>query len=353
MRGYPIRFRAAEERRAAIRRQAERHLEHGVPLLVLSGCSWQCSGGAQRPVALAREFARRGRAVFYSSGIDQATGEQDGVLVLRPEDADAAYDVLETTAGSVLVTLPTFYPVARRLAEHGWRVVYDLLDDWDGFVRAGDLQPAAIRDERALVRLAAAVTCSAPRLVERAARLGARAPMLVPNGGPDQPIVRQSPPPPDMLRGDVAVVYSGYLEGSWLDWRAFTALRQDPRIATTVVGRYIHVEQFPNQRFVGERPYHEAMQYVAWADVGIIPFQGELCRAVDAIKAYDYAAAGIWTVVTPVMEFHVGRPFTLVAEVHEFPDAVREAAERTERPSLEYIRANSWAARANAMEAVL
>ena len=152
--------------------------------------------------------------------------------------------------------------------------------------------------------------------------------------------------PDRMLAGPVRAVYSGYLFGSWLDWRIFERMNDHGRLATTVIGKYISVPAWGRVRFIGEKPYPDAMRYVAAAQVGVVPFKGELCRAVDAIKAYDYAAAGNWTVVTPDLEAHRGRPFTLVAGPDEFPDACAEAARKRKRPGPDYVRANAWSARA-------
>jgi hypothetical protein len=161
--------------------------------------------------------------------------------------------------------------------------------------------------------------------------------------------------PEDFERGDPAAVYCGYLQGSWFDWQPLMQLGE-AGIATTVVGNIITDPEIAHVRFVGEKPYPEAMRYVAAADVGLIPFKHlEICRAVDPIKAYDYWAAGLWTVATPQMEALRGRPFVLFAKPEDFPAAVQEAAERreTEAPDAAFVAANSWAERAKALSAVL
>lgn len=318
----------------------------GKPLLMLSGCGWNCSGSGQRPVGLMRELALLGYAAIYHSTLERETRLVDNVLVIDRVGLDAAMPVLLKERGSVISTLPTWMPLVRSFISAGWRFVYDLIDDWDEFVAAGDLNKSALQNEREMITSADVVTCSAPRLVCRASALGAKEPRLILNGGPAGPLPVPEDPPADMLTEGVRAVYSGYLFGSWLDWNILNHLRDTPGISTTVVGKYENVQQAPSLRFVNEKPYAEAMRYVACGHVGIIPFRGKLCYSVDPIKAYDYWAGGLWCVSTPDVEPLAGRPYVILARREEFPEAVLAAAEKKDRPTAKFIAANSWKARA-------
>ncbi|HAM58315.1 MAG TPA: hypothetical protein DCQ64_24035 [Candidatus Rokubacteria bacterium] len=348
-RGAVVAARAAIEGALASPLAPLRSAAPGVPMCILSGCGWQDTGGAQRPVALARAFAAAGHPVIYCSKLDHGVAVRDGCLVTDRMTMAAAAPALRGAGGVVITTLPDWTPLVQRIQEQGWRVAYDLIDDWDGFVAGGDLGSAALRQERELVAMAELVTCSAPRLVERAQRLGAKRTALIYNGGPEDPFERPECPPCDMLLGSTQAIYSGYLYGSWFDWSILWRLTGRRRLATTVVGRYSRVDALPRVRFVGERSYADAMRYVASADVGLVPFAGSLCRSVDPIKYYDYLAAGIWTVATPDVKPLIGRPFVVTARPDEWPDAVASAARRKARPTADDVRANAWSARARQM----
>jgi len=66
----------------------------GKPLLMLSGCGWNCSGSGQRPVGLMRELALLGYAAIYHSTLERETRLVDNVLVIDRVGLDAAMPVL-------------------------------------------------------------------------------------------------------------------------------------------------------------------------------------------------------------------------------------------------------------------
>jgi glycosyltransferase involved in cell wall biosynthesis len=329
-------------------------------ILIMSGCYWDAEGGAQRPVALARELSTLGMTViYYNSDQRQTTEERDGVWCVGPGEWSAWLVYLRGLRGIVQAALPAYAPDAMLLRRNGWRLTYDLLDDWDSFFRAGDMGVASLDEsivrERMLIAVSDFVTCSATVLIEQARKRGCLSPHLVRNGGPEG-MLPTSPMPEDMLAGKIRVVYSGHLAGSWFDWGILKELDECEDLAVTVVGalgqgeaRWEHtipVERFERVRFVGARPYADAMRYVVNAHVGIVPFQGDLSAAVDPIKRWDYAAAGIWTIGTPELTELEGEPFVLLAPRGQFADAVRKAARKRSRPDLDYVTGNSWRARA-------
>lgn len=347
------------------RMRAPRHLLPAEALLrpimlIMSGCYWDAEGGAQRPVALARELSALGMTVLYhNTDRRQMTEERDGVWCIGPQEWPAWLAYLTQLRGIVQAALPAFARDAMLLRRSGWRMTYDLLDDWDSFFRAGDMGAASLEEnitrERMLVAASDFVTCSAKALLKQVRKRGCCSPHLVRNGGPAAPLPK-AVMPEDMLDGKIRVVYSGHLGGSWFDWGILKELDECEDLAVTVVGalgqgeeRWEHtipIEQFKRIRFVGGRPYADAMRYVVNAHVGIVPFRGDLSAAVDPIKRWDYAAAGLWTVGTPELSELADEPFILLAPAGEFAAAVRKAARKRSRPDAGYVTANSWGARA-------
>ena len=74
----------------------------------------------------------------YHNRLDRREAWRDGVHVIDAPEIGPA--------DLCLCCLPEYAPIADRLRQGGAVVVYDLLDDWDGFVSAGDLR----RGERTL-----------------------------------------------------------------------------------------------------------------------------------------------------------------------------------------------------------
>lgn len=312
------------------------------PFLFLSGCRFTDTGGAQRPPQLAKALASMGHEVAYHNRLHRRYERVDGVDVL-PECDVLSWGNL-APSGVVVCSLAEYLPFARQLSH--LTLVYDCLDDWDGFVNTGELHGEAVRDESKIVQAAALVTATAPRLVEKVTRLGAKQVVFIRNGGPEEPLPRGK-----HKSGRIRVVYSGYLSGSWRAWDLLQAVAEDPGMDLTVVGYYDNAPAWARPGvFVGELDHAKALRVMADHDVGIIPFRGELCRAVDPIKYYDYLAAGLWTVSTRIVEPMIGRPYvvTVPDDPAQFCDGVKLAAlnQLHNPPDADLVRGSAWSQRA-------
>ena len=314
-------------------------------IFIFSGCGWSDCGGGQRPVQLAREFCAMGHRVLYYSALDPDTVlSREGVTVVGKDDIFTAVNDLRSVDGVAIVGLPNFYPAAKALRDAGWVVIYDLLDDWDGFIDAGDLDAEVVRRERDLLEISSAVVATAPALCDRVVRMGSKADELIRNGGPAELLERR-------IVTETAV-YSGHLAGSWLDAECLLNL-DDGDVPTRIIGDHVAMRDKldgPNLHCYGEMEYWDNMVAMSQSVVGVIPFSGELCLSVDPIKMYDYIAAGLTVVHTPEMIECLGNPFAVVASSSEFGDVVKDAinAPWPEEVALRagFVEGNSWAKRA-------
>src|SRR5207245_6267817 len=103
----------------------------------------------------------------------------------------------------------------------------------------------------------------------------------------------------------------------------------------------------PNVRLLGSRPYADLPAYLGAADAGIVPFVvNDLTHAIHPLKVYEYCAAGLPVVATPMRETAaMGAPLRLAATAAAFAAALEESrrdgpARRAER--LEFARCNTW-----------
>lgn len=331
-------------------------------VLIMSGCYWHAEGGAQRPVALARVLAKMDlNVVYYNTDERQVTGYVDGVYCIGPKHWPECMKKLLEHRGMVVATLPTFAKDFFNFKRAGWRVAYDMLDDWDGFYDAGDLnwmQDQFKLWEHSMIAVSDFVTCSAQSLMKRAKKMGSLDPVLIRNGGPDQAFNRPDFLPEGMADGHIRVVYSGCLAGSWLDWELLLQLDKCEDMAVTVIGNADpHIikqslNEFKRVHFLGEMPYEKAMRYVACAHVGIIPFRGELCEGVDPIKVHDYRAAKIWTVATPELTELKNSPYVILAR-ENWIKAVRQASKKRSKPTQKAIQDASWTARGQVLNSLI
>lgn len=319
-----------------------------VPILVCAGGGWNALGGGQRPNALAREFVRMGHTTYYHSIGQMSSGISGGICIISPDDLADAFDTLKKSPGVLFVGLPLYLDHMGPLIDAGWTLIYDMLDNWSGFAKSEGLDPRNVELEPDLVGMADVVTCSDPRLCERATEMGAPATILVMNGGPAVIQPRNVPPKDMAIDGKHIVAYAGHIHGSWFDCDLLRDIDGHDDLAITVIGGWIQ-ERYRNTRFIGERNYPEVIRYLCASDVGIIPFcHPEITRYVDPVKAYDYWAAGTWCVSTPELVSMVDRPYTIIAERSDFVGAIREAAEMrmVDPPTNEWVMENSWESRA-------
>lgn len=336
------------------------------PLVVFSGARWVATGGGQRPVQLARQWAEGGRQVLFISNRGQQFGIHEGVICGNFADHLPLWLPLlsRCQGGTMFCGMPAYHSHLGGRMNH-WRMVLDICDDWEEFVRIGALErdnwePEAVANAFAHADL---VTYSASCLETFCKRYGARRTLLVPNGGPEAPVARQTLK--DMALGNgLNVAFCSALWGRWVDWETLRQMARDladadPEAVVHVIGGMDNAGNpperplEPNMRCYGERIWSVALQMMANCDVAVIPFRNRtLCKAVDPNKWYDYIAAGLPVVATDVMEELRGRPYTLVCKPEDMAQAVLLSAQQGRIPEAEIKRLageTSWRVRADAI----
>jgi glycosyltransferase involved in cell wall biosynthesis len=114
-----------------------------------------------------------------------------------------------------------------------------------------------------------------------------------------------------------------------------------------------------NLHVVGPRPYDALPGYLRAADAGIVPFRLEpLTHAIHPIKVYEYCAAGLPVVTTPMEEtVAMGAPVLLADGGEAFAAALESTREgagpRARAARLEFARRNTWDMRYRALRSAL
>jgi glycosyltransferase involved in cell wall biosynthesis len=270
------------------------------------------------------------------------------------------FEILFMEPGAPLLALLDLYPSAF--------AVYRMCDATADFP---DTPRSFAAIEAETCRRAGLVVATARVLVTRAKALGARRVLYLPNACEPEPFEVPIAAPPAADGATVAeiagarrpcAIYAGALE-AWFD----AALVRDtarllPRWSFVLVGparaRLREIEGLPNVRLLGPRPYASLPALFAGADAGIVPFRlTPMTHAIHPIKVYEYLAAGLPVVSTPMQETAaMGAPLALAAGAEEFARALETAlgsgpAARLERQA--YARRNSWDARYEALRAAL
>jgi glycosyltransferase involved in cell wall biosynthesis len=268
----------------------------------------------QRSTHLAFELARRGIPVIFGYWrwrTDERRPQSEvkrGILQIPLDELGTSpSSALEALGGAKRLLLmefphPSFFNLAAAARGRGWIGVYDLVDDWEEFHRAGQA-PWYRRDfERHLLATADAVVAVSPALAAQARVLAGREAELIPNGvSPEFSIARA---PQALERGSVTLGYFGHLTRAWFDWDLVCRVgqrRPDWRIHLVGYGDVAPARLPGNVILHGKVRREELASYASNWDVGIIPFRrSRLAASADPIKLYEYLALGLPVVASGV-----------------------------------------------------
>ena len=340
----------------------------------------------QRPQQLARQFARNGHRVFYirtkfrEEDIPEPSMIEDRIysfsllgepkrVIYQEAPSEAELDVFEASlsglaqAASIceavcLVQLPFWGPLAERLKRRfGWKVVYDCMDDHHGF---DSNHPRMLALEERLFQICDLALATSLPLYRKCARLAKRV-LQLPNAADlnhfSQPMEDWPVPPEIVSLAGPVIGYMGAIS-AWFDFDLLRhAPQQPPEWNFVLIGstwdaeRHHDLERKPNVFFLGEKPYDELPAYLAQMDAACIPFKiTPITRSTDPVKLYEYLAAGLPVVASPLPELERFKDWVQVAGTpEEFTRALETALER-ESPGLaqerkKAVRVHTWARR--------
>jgi GT2 family glycosyltransferase len=337
-------------------RIARRAEESGAVFVFPSSIGWDVAL-VQRPHHLARAFAKLGFPVVF-----EEEGPPGRGTVRREEEN------LWVASGGVgrSPELPNrlVWSFAYNLPEEGRsagsRLIYDVIDHLDVF----PYSRAMLRrnHERGLRDAEAVFAVSRPLLEELRSRRPDAA--YLPNGvefdrfaaAPDPSLV-----PDEIVRagGRPSAGYVGAL-ARWVDAELLLALsRLRPDWDFFLVGEAlddsfdrIESERPANLHLLGPRPYHAIPSILSSFDAGLIPFRGGVEGSnASPIKMYEYLAAGLPVLATPIPECAAIPEVGVASSAAGFSDLLDRArgsrrSEEFRRQARERARPNDWSDRA-------
>jgi len=283
----------------------------------------------QRPQYMLSAFARAGHRVYFVDPREPNARHADGVNIVPS---------LGSVPGSHVILYVHFAPLAAMFGSFNDAVVvYDILDDLSIYDddEVGMPEERRVRSHHSSVMESAdVVVASAPELI--ATHQSERDDiMLVENGVEPERFGSVETSPENMAEiGNPIVGYHGAV-ARWFDFALMHGVVEAmPEAQFVVVGpvdgdaeRSIgQLEALGNFHRLDPVPSDEIPEYVAAFDVGLVPFVvDDLTRAVSPLKMYEYLAAGVPVVATP-LPVCVAHPLVETAStVDAFVDAVRSA----------------------------
>lgn len=343
------------------------HSTAGKLFLIVSGTSFTTSEG-QRPTRLARELARREIPVLFAywrwNTNEPLPPEKSPHVLEIPFDwLVGARDYVFATPGvahlqrSLLVEFPhsSLVGLVNEANVHGWRTVYDVIDDWEEFHQHGQAVWYEQDAERYLAHNSDMVTVTCPTLQTKPILSGLRNVKLVPNAFEDWSTPSSAAPvvaaPKTASPDSLTVGYFGHLTRAWFNWELIAATAEArPGWTFEIIGYGCEGEmKLPgNVKLLGKREHADLPGHAARWNVAMIPFRtSQLTAAVDPIKIYEYISLGLPTVVTGMPHLE-GYPGVRCAEgAQAFEQAIVAAAsERLDATTIAtFLADNRWANR--------
>jgi glycosyltransferase involved in cell wall biosynthesis len=327
-------------------------------VVVLAAVPLHDVGGGFRGAQIAMELCRRGYHVTYLAQYTSGHSVDLGLRFIHPrleeyrvEDFDPAAYLrrlhTDVRIGLVEIPSPQVWAPARSLSRSGFRIIYDLIDDWSDEALGGWWYRAETEDD--FIAAADTLTGSARLLVRNLEeRSGGRPVAYVPNGVNQNMFAGPTGPAPvDIPSGDGPLLsYHGSLYGDWFDWDALAAVAAAlPEARVQVIGdEHGHPPVPPNVHFLGLKPQFQLPSYLAQADASLVPFKlNETTHAVSPLKAYESLAMGV-PVAAPPLEPLVGVEGTFLDE--DLPTAVEAALAAPPLDAAAARAAHGWAERA-------
>ncbi len=295
----------------------------------------------------------------------------------RPEAVDtvlAAFTYLRAAYGihvaRQLVHFPLWEPLCRLLATRfKWQIVYDCLDDQSAF--SGLFGHHLGETESKLIADSSAVIVSGQTLLDMHRE---RRPdtVMIPNavdfhlfhGAQSRGLLTGLAHPIAGFFG----AFSDWLDFDWVD----AAARRFPHWSFVYIGRegFAHsgagqrwkeVIRHPNVHVFPQATQSKLSHYLAEFDVCIMPFRDlPITRSMNAVKLYEYLAAGKPVIAPDLPETRPLRDAGLIATYQSFEESfalLTEAASEADPSAMQarvaFARENTWSHRLDALSQVL
>jgi len=244
-------------------------------------------------------------------------------------------------------------------------LVYYCVDDYTAFTGAS---PGLKEIEEELFRRADLVVVSAEKLLDDKKRFNKNT--FIIRHGVDFNHFRKALDDTTKIPGDIAdlprpiIGFHGLL-ADWIDYDLIVKIAAHFKNGsvvligkTTVDAERIigKVQNLPNVRLLGRKPYNDLPNYCKGFDVALNPFAiNDLTLAANPLKVREYLAAGLEVVSTAIPEVEIMNMCRIGRSHDEFIREIENALAnpRPKREISEAIRAESWEARIDELRAIV
>jgi polysaccharide pyruvyl transferase CsaB len=228
---------------------------------------------------------------------------------------------------------PGFFITALKLKGYGYKIIYDIIDDWEEFSKVGQSVWFNKIFERALVLNSDFLSGVSQPLADKFKDLRKDI-SIVPNGYSPELLGRRHR---NIARkvfdpDDIHIGYFGHLTDAWFDWNFLNnVLDRASQIGKNITFHLIgygepegRVSTHPKNIILhGRVNPNDLYRYVMKWDLAMIPFMsGKLAEAADPLKVYEYAFFGLPVIVKGINHLAGFPKLLVVSDEDEFLDAI-------------------------------
>jgi polysaccharide pyruvyl transferase CsaB len=241
---------------------------------------------------------------------------------------------------------PEFLAAAIKLRSYDFKIIYEIIDNWEEFHKVGQASWYKRAIEESFVVNANCLTAVSQPLVDKFS--GLRKDIhLIPNGfdptflGNHQNVANRN-----FQELEIHLGYFGHLTDSWFDWGFLLEVldlagKRGLNVRVHLIGygepRRLK-ERLENYRdrvhLHGKIPPAELYKYASNWDVAMIPFKsGKLSEAVDPIKIYEYLYFGLPVIVKGITHLKDLPNVSVVTTAGQFIETICRLRERNQNDS--------------------
>jgi 2-polyprenyl-3-methyl-5-hydroxy-6-metoxy-1,4-benzoquinol methylase len=308
----------------------------------------------QRPQQLMKAFAKAGhRSVYMEYGrYDGTVYFQNGV-----EICDCRTLLPKSEETTVLwVSHPPFYRFKETFGAD--LLVFDYIDE-----AAEEFAVWNNADLYEAIKTADVITVVSKRLYDMVYTLFPNKQIVyLPNAADYEHFsnAEELPAPEDIA--DIPKPILGFMGSiaSWVDTSLIQKVAQlRPDWSIVLLGNdYLGIDNifsnYPNVYFLGRKFYHQLPPYVGQFDVGIVPFEvRDMTHSSSPIKMYEYLAAGVPVIATPIQEAVECPYITTGSTATEWIEKIEDVLSVQDDERKAYAKKESWEARIKQIAPIL
>ena len=260
------------------------------------------------------------------------------------------------------VMTPTWTNLALSTRERwGWTVVYDCIDEWEGFP---GVACAVTNTEHELVAKCDLLLVTSAGLREK--WITREGPTTLVRNGVDFDFYAERCCSNDLLMPDGRPIV-GYFGGiaDWFDVELMIHVaRQRPNYLFVIIGDVFEVDiselkSLPNVKMTGQQPYETMPSYLFHFSACLIPFKlNAITHVTDPVKMYEYLSAGKPVVTVALREVEPCGDLLFIARgydefVSQLDLAINETGDGQRNRRRAFAQQNTWRTRLDAIDMAL